>query len=475
MEADNRSARASVRRNLELVNLIGDFIFGMLGLSLGYVIRFHTFLDNVGNLEAAPPYTAYLPMILIGTIFLMFSFLQLGVYKWQTLLRPSLTMRLVTKAILIWFFLYLSVSFAVQFEPQISRIYMVCALCSIFVCIWIWKTAYSHWIRGRSFNSALTESIVFVGWSDHAQAVADAVHKDEAHPYQVKGVITTQVRQGKEVPTQLFPIVGKLEDLDGLLGTHKPDVVVIADTALKGEELNNALELCEIHYAEIKIIPNMFQILISSLHMGSISRVPILGIKEVPINHLIAGIAKRLTDIVGATVGILASAPLIIWMAIQIKKEDGGPIFYKQTRTGYLGKPFTIYKIRSMRVDAEKMGTGWTVENDPRRLKVGEFMRKWNIDEIPQFWNVIKGEMSLVGPRPERPEYIENLQREINRYNRRHHVKPGLTGWAQVNGLRGDTSLTERIRYDLFYIENANLIFDFQIMFMTFFKRDNAY
>jgi lipopolysaccharide/colanic/teichoic acid biosynthesis glycosyltransferase len=136
---------------------------------------------------------------------------------------------------------------------------------------------------------------------------------------------------------------------------------------------------------------------------------------------------------------------------------------------------FDIYKIRSMRIDAEKDGrTGWTVANDPRRLRIGAFMRKWNIDEVPQFWNVLKGEMSLVGPRPERPELIRNFKEEIPHYNARHNCKPGITGWAQTKGLRGDTDLTERIKCDLWYLENWTAFLDIQIMFMTFVKNENA-
>jgi lipopolysaccharide/colanic/teichoic acid biosynthesis glycosyltransferase len=157
-----------------------------------------------------------------------------------------------------------------------------------------------------------------------------------------------------------------------------------------------------------------------------------------------------------------------------VRLESEGPVFYRQVRVGRDGKLFYIWKIRSMRLDSEKNGIGWTVKGDPRLLKIGVFMRKWNIDEIPQFWNVMKGEMSLVGPRPERPELIHDFKEEIPHYNARHSVKPGITGWAQVNGLRGDTDLVERIKCDLYYIENWKFLWDFQIMVLTFFKRDNA-
>ncbi|MEM7386987.1 MAG: sugar transferase [Verrucomicrobiota bacterium] len=188
------------------------------------------------------------------------------------------------------------------------------------------------------------------------------------------------------------------------------------------------------------------------------------------------GSLKRLVDIVGGLAGLVISAPLMAVCAAIIYRESPGAVVYKQIRTGRDGQDFTIFKLRTMRLDAETDGkVGWTVENDPRRLKIGEFMRSYNIDEVPQFWNVLKGDMSLVGPRPERPEHIVRLRDEIPQYDERHAVKPGLTGWAQVNGWRGNTDLNERVKCDLDYIENASIVWDLKIMVKTFFNRQNAY
>lgn len=166
---------------------------------------------------------------------------------------------------------------------------------------------------------------------------------------------------------------------------------------------------------------------------------------------------------------------MVGFFAAMVYMESPGSIIYRQRRIGLNGRPFNIYKIRSMKLDAEVKGTpGWTVKDDPRRLKVGAFMRAWSIDELPQFWNVLCGEMSLVGPRPERPELIEGFKEEIPHYNVRHNIKPGVTGWAQVNGLRGDTSLRERVKFDLDYIENWNFAFDLRILLMTLYKGGGA-
>jgi exopolysaccharide biosynthesis polyprenyl glycosylphosphotransferase len=184
---------------------------------------------------------------------------------------------------------------------------------------------------------------------------------------------------------------------------------------------------------------------------------------------------KRSIDIIGSLIGLLLSAPVIATFGLLIYLESPGPIFYRQRRGGLGGNLFSIIKLRSMKLNAEASGRpGWTVRKDDRVLRVGAFMRRWNIDEVPQFLNVFLGQMSLVGPRPERPEFIATFKEEIPHYNARHGIKPGITGWAQVNGLRGDTDLTERIRCDLYYMENWSLTLDIQIMLMTFFKRQGA-
>jgi exopolysaccharide biosynthesis polyprenyl glycosylphosphotransferase len=254
------------------------------------------------------------------------------------------------------------------------------------------------------------------------------------------------------------------------------DVVLVADGNVPVEHWETLASLCEKELIQFKVVPSYFSILVSGLYLETLSGIPILGLSRLPLDRMFNKLVKRLLDIGGATVGLLLSAPLIAIFGALVYIESPGPILYRQRRIGRNGKIFHMLKIRSMRLDAEKDGkVGWSTKDDPRRLRVGAFMRKWNIDEIPQFWNVLKGEMSLVGPRPERPELIRNFKDEIPHYNARHTVKPGITGWAQVNGLRGDTDLTERISHDLYYVEHWNVLFDIQLMFMTILKNKNAH
>ncbi|MCI9339663.1 MAG: exopolysaccharide biosynthesis polyprenyl glycosylphosphotransferase [Dorea sp.] len=204
-----------------------------------------------------------------------------------------------------------------------------------------------------------------------------------------------------------------------------------------------------------------------------------VNIRHVPLSNALNAFLKRGVDLFGAITALLIFSPVMAVTAVLVKMTSPGPLIFRQERIGYQNRPFLMYKFRSMVVqDAGREKGGWTTQNDPRVTKVGKFIRKTSIDELPQLFNVLKGNMSMVGPRPERPQFVEKFSEEIPRYRVKHQVRPGLTGWAQVNGYRGDTSIRKRIEYDLYYIENWTLGFDFKIIFLTFFKgfvNKNAY
>jgi exopolysaccharide biosynthesis polyprenyl glycosylphosphotransferase len=214
----------------------------------------------------------------------------------------------------------------------------------------------------------------------------------------------------------------------------------------------------------------------SNMDVQSLDDIPLLGISRWPLDFFWNRVIKRIEDIMGASLGLVFASPVMGLAAILVKLDSPGPVLFRQERCGEHGKVFNLYKLRTMKMNAEA-GTGpiFAVENDPRRTRIGTWLRKWNLDELPQLWNVLEGHMSLVGPRPERPSFVEQFKEEIDRYMWRHVSKPGLTGWAQVNGLRGNTSIEERIKYDLYYLENWSLTFDFKILLKTFFARENAY
>ena len=233
---------------------------------------------------------------------------------------------------------------------------------------------------------------------------------------------------------------------------------------------------CERRLADFHMVPDMFSLLTSRVDVQTLDGIPLLGVSRWPLDFFWNRAVKRLADLAGSLVGLLLFAPVMALAALAIRLTSPGPVFYMQERCGEKGQVFRIWKLRTMKVDAEsESGPVWTVENDPRRTRVGGFLRRWNIDELPQFWNVLAGDMSLVGPRPERPHFVEQFKEDIQRYMQRHAHKPGMTGWAQVNGLRGNTSIHDRIKYDLFYLENWSLALDFKIILRTLVSTRNAY
>lgn len=462
---------------LTSVLFLGDIGFSYVGLTIGYALRVKSPLREIGITPSGVSFEIYQPLLWLGTFFILATFYYQRLYDARLLLRPLRALSHITRGIFLWVIAFLGFSLVFHFEPSISRIFVLISSITTLVALVLWRLAYYQYLSNSRWRDRLTQRVMLIGWSLEAEKLVEAIDRDKNHPYQVVGIVNTSDSQSDNDRKYMGErVLGHLRDLESSVDDHLVDIAVVADPELSHSDMLMAREVCERSYVQFKIIPSSFQIFVSSLSLQTISGVPILGIHELPVRRGINQVTKRLVDIGGALVGLCLSIPIMVLLAAIIKAQSRGPVFYRQTRTGLQGHPFTIIKMRSMRLDAESdNGAQWAVENDPRRLPIGVFMRKWNLDEIPQFWNVLIGEMSLVGPRPERPELIRQFEREIPHYNPRHEVRPGITGWAQVNGLRGNTSLVERIRYDLYYIENWSIWFDIQILIMTFFRNDNAY
>jgi exopolysaccharide biosynthesis polyprenyl glycosylphosphotransferase len=285
---------------------------------------------------------------------------------------------------------------------------------------------------------------------------------------------TTDAPPDPAIPADL--IKGRVDDLEKLIEVDEVDKVILSDSSLPHAKMVQIILLCERAMVSFQMIPDMFRLLTTKVDMQSIGDIPVLGVSKWPLDYFWNRVMKRGEDIVGSLVGLLISAPVIAVAAVSIRRDSPGPVFFRQVRCGENGREFTLYKLRTMHVGAEsETGPVWATQDDPRRTKAGVFLRRYNVDELPQFWNVLHGDMSLVGPRPERPHFVEQFKEDISKYMWRHVSKPGMTGWAQVNGLRGNTSISERIQYDLYYLENWSLSFDFKILTKTFFVRENAY
>jgi exopolysaccharide biosynthesis polyprenyl glycosylphosphotransferase len=332
-------------------------------------------------------------------------------------------------------------------------------------------------IIGRiGLTKLFRQRILFVDWTEKTASIAQAIEREHIHPYELVGCAPAPTNRFTKEPPLNVPSLGSYGEVNVLCENGLVDIIVLADGRRSEQHVLALATECEKTLVKFMVIPSGFQVLVSGLELTTISGVPLLGVTKLPLDQPIHAAMKRTADFVGSIFGLVVSVPVIAVLAALVYLESPGPIFYRQIRVGRGGRKFKIIKIRSMKLDAEKQsGARWATKDDDRRLKIGAFMRRWNLDELPQFWNVLGGDLSLVGPRPERPELIQKFRNDIPFYNARHNIIPGMTGWAQVNGLRGDTDLGERIRYDIFYIENWTLILDVQIMFMTFFRWKGAH
>ena len=448
-----------------------DLIWILAALYLAWWLRFETPLAVIGEpLSPAATFATYKGHFLTGTIFMALSLISFRAYDRSQFFLQGKEIRVLFRAVLVWGIAFLSLSLALKIEPDISRIYCAVATICILSLLIPWRLLVRRRIIPQ-IGSILQRRVLMVGWNEGAQQIANAWRLGLAPELRISGVLASKADQ---IPSWL-PVLGEPGSLSQSLDHKCFDCVLVADKGLEKTELSEIASICEKEMVDFELIPSCFPSLVSGLSMKHVHGVPVLGVTQLPLHLVLNVFLKRCLDIAGALVGLTLAVPVIIVFGLLIKRESPGGIFYKQRRLGLNGHEFDMWKLRSMKLNAE-LGdvAGWTVENDPRCLKIGRRMRSWNIDEIPQFWNVLKGDMSLVGPRPERPQLIERFKEEVPNYNARHLVKPGMTGWAQVSGLRGDTDLTDRVRYDLYYIENWNLVFDLVIMIKTLLSRKGA-
>lgn len=475
-------ARRAWRKNEQLsphfwvlVSILGDLVMAILAAYAAFWLRFHTFIREIGNFDVMS-FRQYSGHMALGSLSLILVLAWQDIYHKNVLLRSRWVSSKIAKGVLVWTAGFLAITLALKLQPSISRVYVMLNGATALLLILGWRTFFISCLRAPGRIEALQQRTLFVGWNSDAVALWKTMKRDQTGSFDIMGWVRTGSPEDVNPSEEVVPCLGDLDEVEHLVSTHAVDMVVVADLHGPREQMISLANLCEREMIQFKVIPSYFRVFVSGLTLETIAGTPVLGVTRLPLDDTFNVMTKRLVDVVGALIGLILSTPIIALFSAIVWLESRGAVFYHQRRWGFNGVPFNIIKIRSMKINAEAVkGAQWCVKDDPRRLKVGAFMRKWNIDELPQFWNVLKGEMSLVGPRPERPELIAGFKHQIPHYNARHHSKPGMTGWAQVNGLRGDTDLGERIQCDLWYLENWSLWLDFQIMLLTFFKRDNAY
>jgi len=343
--------------------------------------------------------------------------------------------------------------------------------------LWSTRIVLRLYLRALRRQGRNLRHVMVVGTGDPAIKL---IAKLEHHPdfgIAIRGLVAADAaRVGATVAGH--PVLGTIRDLSELVETTGTDFVYVALARSEWQAEEEALVQLENSTVAVRLVPDLGRAYTLNAAVEDMDGLPVVLVTETPEQGWNA-VLKRAFDLMFASLGLTVLSPLLAAIAIWVRLDSPGPVLYAQERVGVNGRRFRMYKFRTMRVDAEAEGApGWTTADDPRRTGAGETLRRLSLDELPQLWNVLLGHMSLVGPRPERPVYVDRFRASIPRYMLRHHVKAGMTGWAQVNGLRGDTPLERRIEYDLYYIEHWSLAFDLRIIALTFvrvFRDASAY
>lgn len=459
---------------VSLIAVIADALAIYLGALLAVWLRFHSGWIPFYH-EELPPMRIYYYGAGVMTLLFVLIFRNVGLYK-----RPQMGTFIdkipkLVRANSWGVFLSIALAFIIRTEQPFSRISVMVAFFTILFLLLLERYAMFrielHMIR----HHKRATNVLIVGTDSMALRLQAALNAEKHMKTDVLGFVAMDEHSDHTgIPSS--QIIGLLADLVPLLDRCNADMVVIADTSIHRDILVQIMNECERRLIDIRLVPDIFRVLTSGVVVETFHGIPVIGVSKWPLDYFWNRMRKRAEDIVGALIGLLFAVPIVLVSAIVIKKQSPGPIFFKQIRCGENGKTFALYKIRTMRVDAESVsGPVWTKPDDDRCFPAGQLMRRFNVDEVPQFWNVLKGDMSLVGPRPERPHFVEQFKEDLGQYMWRHRSKPGMTGWAQVNGLRGQSSLTDRLKYDLYYLEKWSFSLDFKILIRTFFATENAY
>ena len=319
-------------------------------------------------------------------------------------------------------------------------------------------------IRNRGFNQ---KHILLVGYSRAAEGYIDRIKTNPQWGYHIMGILDDKVAVGTKYRGE--QVIGKIKLLQNLLSENELDEIAITLGIAEYSKLEDIVAICEKSGVHTKFIPDYNNFIPTRPYTEDLLGLPVINIRRVPLNGGFNKFVKRVSDIVGSFLLIILFSPVMLAVALAVRFSSKGPVIYKQERVGLHNRNFVMYKFRSMKIErCDELH--FTTQNDDRTTRIGRFIRRGSLDELPQLFNVLKGDMSLVGPRPERPEFVEKFREQIPRYMIKHQVRPGMTGWAQINGYRGNTSIRKRIEYDLYYIENWTFWFDIVILFQTIFK-----
>lgn len=451
--------------------LIDAFVL-VFSYVMAWVIKFQILKNDDGKL----PFKVYmLAMVAIVAVYLVLYHM-FNLYTPKRVQGRRLELWNIVKANAVGMALILGVLYLIKLI-DFSRWMLFYFVVLNVVLETIARNLIRYFLRSIRRNGYNLKHIVLVGYSRAAEEYIDRILDNPQWGYKIRGILDDHIEAGTEY--RGIKVIGRIANLMVILPENRLDEIAITLGLSEYYRLEEIVNLCEKSGVHTKFIPDYNRVIPTKPYTEDILGLPVINIRHVPLTNTFYAAMKRTMDIAGALCAIILFSPVMLFSAIMIKITSPGPLIFKQERVGLHNHTFMMYKFRSMDVQTpEKEKSKWTVKNDPRVTNFGKFMRKTSVDELPQLFNVLKGEMSLVGPRPERPFFVEKFKEEIPRYMIKHQVRPGMTGWAQVNGYRGNTSIKKRIEYDLYYIENWTLGLDVKILFLTIFKgfiNKNAY
>lgn len=448
-----------IRENQRLLNQVNMMLDGLIvfaSLLIGYWLRFCVLSGH-----ASVPFSYYVvTAIVIGPVYVA-AFAFCGLYESQ---RSTHLSRTFVKMLVIEAFLAsaMLVAFFILRIVDISRLALgfhavVCAALLFAKRAAVDKLLHRY--RSKGYNQ---KQVVIIGSGELAKSYVEAIRNYAELGFRMAGYV------GKPDGPDDWRWLGDYGELEQVLSGRQFDEAVAALELAEFDSMAQIIEACEKTGTKLGMVPFYTKYTTMTPEMELIGSLPVINIRRIPLDNLGNAFLKRTMDIVGSLLLLILTSPIMLIAAVGTRLSSPGPVIFKQERVGKNKRRFTMYKFRSMRVNGSQQ-TGWTTEADDRRTKFGAFLRKTSLDEFPQFFNVLKGDMSLVGPRPELPHFVDQFREEVPLYMVKHQVRPGITGWAQVSGYRGDTSIKGRVEHDIFYIENWSIAFDIRILFMTIF------
>jgi len=441
---------------------------------LAYWVRFHSGL--VPLFYETPPLTWYIaPLGIIALVYLMF-FRSVRLYAIRQSPKPSGELGAIAHGATLASVVLMAMTFLYR-DTSYSRMVVMLAWGLTTALVAAGRTlvrkGIAHWLPQWQRRPRL----LVVGTGPSAIHLIQQLKGRGSH--EVIGIIDTESSGAGNRPgsrLEGIPVLGTLTDLRHRLQNREADELILTEPEMPRHQVMSLIMQCEQEMVNFHMVPDLLGLLTTPVGTQSLDGIPLLGLRETPLGDPWNRFLKRAMDLTLATVGLIPTAFLWPLIALMIKLDSPGPVLYVQERVGQDGKVFTMNKFRTMRVGAEdQTGPVWAKPDDARRTRVGRLLRRWNLDELPQLIDVLKGEMSLVGPRPERPHFVRRFKQDVPRYMARHRIRSGITGWAQIHGLRGDTSIEERTRYDLYYLEHWSLWLDCKILWKSLRAVTNAY